>query len=148
MILVEADASHIPALAANMREADRIEIGAMGRTPQTALRNGLAASVWALTALVDDEPQAIMGVAPVSVMEGFGVPWMLGSERIYDHARDLVRYGPGIIAEMRQSFERLENMVHVDNTRALRFLRHFGFTISGERETIGGIDFVRFSNVV
>ncbi len=145
MRLVEADASHIPALAANMREADRIEIGAFGRTPRTALRSGLAASVWALTALVDDEPHAMMGVAPVNVMEGVGVPWMLGSEKIYDHARDLVRYGPSIIAEMRQSFERLENMVHCDNTRAIRFLRHFGFHISDKRETISGIDFVRFS---
>lgn len=147
MRLVEADASHIPALAANMREADRIEIGAFGRTPTTALRSGLAASVWALTALVDDEPHAMMGVAPVNVMDGLGVPWMLGSERIYDHARDLVKYGPGILAEMRVGFERLENMVHCENVRAIRFLRHFGFKLSESRETHGGIEFVRFSSV-
>jgi GNAT superfamily N-acetyltransferase len=144
--LVEADASHIPALAANMREADRIEIGAFGRTPAKALGSGLSSSVWALTALVDDEPHAMMGVVPVNVLDGIGVPWMLGSERIYDHARDLVRYGPGIIAEMRRGFERLENMVHVDNHRAIRFLRHLGWTISDCRETYGGIEFVRFSN--
>lgn len=131
-----------------MRDADRIEIGAFGRTPWSALRSGLAASVWALTAMVEDEPHAMLGVAPINVMEGVGVPWMLGSERIYSHARDFIRYGPDIIAEMGRGFERLENMVHVDNGRAIRFLRHFGFSFSDSRETYGGIDFVRFSNRV
>jgi hypothetical protein len=127
-----------------MRDADRIEVGALGRSPEQALRAGLGASLWALTALVDEEPHAMIGVAPKNMMEGLGVPWMLGSESIYDHGRELVRYGPGIIAEMRRSFERLENIVHIENHRAIRFLRHFGWEISDEPVTIGGIDFVRF----
>ena len=90
----------------------------------------------------------MMGVAPVNMLEGVGVPWMLGSERIYDHARDLARYGPRIIAEMRASFERLENYVHTENDRAIRFLRHFGFEVSDEPVTVGGIEFVRFGNCV
>jgi hypothetical protein len=97
--------------------------------------------------MVDGEPCAMMGVVPRNMLEGSGTPWMLGSEQIYDSARLLVRYGPGIIAEMRASFERLENMVHVENDRAIRFLRHFGWTISEQREAIGGIDFVRFYDV-
>lgn len=127
-----------------MREADRIEVRAFGKSPRRALEHGLAASLWALTALVDDEPHAMMGVAPRSMIEGVGIPWMLGSERIYDHARDLARYGPGIIGEMRASFERLENVVHIQNHRALRFLRHFGWQVSDEPEVIGGLEFVRF----
>lgn len=145
MRLVEAEASHIAPLAARMREMDRIEVGAFGRTPETALRLGLASSVWALTALVDEEPHAMMGVSPRNMIEGVGIPWMLGSERIYDHGRDLVRYGPSIIAEMRRSFERLENVVHTGNVRAIRFLRHFGWEISEQLETHGGVEFVRFS---
>lgn len=128
-----------------MRDMDRLEAHAFGMTPEKALRHGMKSSVWSLTALVDDEPHAMMGVAPVNMIEGIGVPWMLGSERIYHHARDLARYGPGIIAEMRGSFERLENVVHIGNHRALRFLRHFGWTISEQPETIGGVEFVRFS---
>lgn len=128
-----------------MREADRLEVGAFGKSPETALTRGLTASVWALTALVDDKPEAMMGVTPLNMIEGIGVPWMLGSERIYDHGRVLLKYGPGIIAEMRSSFERLENLVHTENHRALRFLRHFGFRVSDKRETIGGLEFVRFS---
>lgn len=144
MRLVAAESAHIGPIAAVMREVDRIEVGAFGRTPERALTLGLASSLWALTALVDDEPHAMLGVSPRNMMEGVGTPWMLGSERIYDHGRDLIRYGPGLIAEMRGSFERLENLVHTGNVRALRFLRHFGWTISEQPESHGGLDFVRF----
>lgn len=145
MKLVAAEPAHVPHLAATMREADRIEVGAIGRTPESALRMGLASSLWALTAIDDGEPLAMLGVCPRNMMAGDGVPWMLGSERIYDRARELVRYGPAIIAEMRSRFERLENVVHIDNVRAIRFLRHFGWSVSEEPETIGGLPFVRFS---
>jgi hypothetical protein len=129
-----------------MREADRIEVRAFGKTPECALRHALASSVWALTALVDEEPHAMMGVSPLNMIEGVGVPWMLGSDRIYDHGRDLLKYGPQIFAEMKAGFERLENLVHAENHRALRFLRHFGWSISEQRESYGGLDFVRFSS--
>jgi hypothetical protein len=142
--LVAAEPAHIPVLAASMREMDRLEVEAFGRTPERALTLGLASSIWALTALVDDVPEAMMGVAPLNMLDGIGVPWMLGSERIYDHGRDLARYGPAIIGEMRAGFESLENLVHIENHRALRFLRHFGFLVSEERETHGGREFVRF----
>jgi hypothetical protein len=145
LTLTPAELAHIPPIAANMRDADRLEAAAFGQSPRRALTSALASSLWALTALVDDEPHAMLGVTPRSMFEGTGSPWMLGSERIYDHARDLVRYGPGIIAEMRSSFERLENVVHVGNHRAIRFLRHFGFDVSEQPEVYGGVEFVRFS---
>lgn len=145
MRLVPADDAHIKPLASRMREADRIEVAALGRTPETALRNGLRGSLWALTALVDDEPHAMLGLVPVNAMVGEACPWMLGSEAIYDHGRDLLRYGPGIVAEMRRGFERLGNVVHTENHRALRFLRRLGFQISEEQEVHGGLTFVRFS---
>lgn len=144
MRLVPAEPDHIAPLAARMREMDRIEVAAFGKSPASALRHGLASSLWALTALVDDEPHAMLGVAPVSMIAGLGAPWMLGSERIYRHGRELVRYGPGIVAEMRRDFERLENVVHIGNARALRFLRRFGWEISEQQEVHGGVAFVRF----
>jgi hypothetical protein len=142
--LVAAEPAHIPVLAVSMREADRIECEALGYSSARALRNALNSSLWALTALVDETPEAMMGVSPLNMLEGVGVPWMLGSEKIYDHARDLARYGPRVIGEMKASFERLENVVHTRNDRAIRFLRHFGFSISDEPVTVGGIEFVRF----
>ena len=148
MMLVEASVDHVVPLAASMRDADRLEVGAFGRSPDDALRNSLASSLWALTAMVDDKPEAMIGVSPANMIEGLGVPWMLGSEMIYDHARDLVQYGPGIIAEMEKTFPRLENFVSADNERSIRFLRHWNWEVSERQTTIGGIAFVRFSNRV
>ena len=141
---VTAEYNHIAPIAERMREADRLEAAAFGKSPAEALSHSLAASLWALTAFVGEEPHAMLGVSPRNMIEGYGVPWMLGSERIYDHGRDLVRFAPSIIAEMRGDFERLENVVHVGNDRAIRFLRHFGFDVSEQLETYGGLEFVRF----
>lgn len=146
-MLVAATASHIPALAASMREWDMIECAVCGHSPEAALADGLSRSLWALTALVDDEPVAMMGVCPRSMIEGTGVPWMLGTDAIYGGARELVRWGPGIIREMERTFPVLSNMVAAGNDRAMRFLRHWGWRISLERVAVGGIDFVEFSNV-
>jgi hypothetical protein len=148
MMLVGAVPAHIPPLAASMREMDRIECEAMGHSPAEALSIGLSRSMWALTALVDDEPVAMLGVAPRSMIEGVGVPWMLGSDAIYDGARELVTYGPGVIREMESIFPRLVNMVAASNTRAISFLRHWGWRISSNRVPVGGVDFVEFSNRV
>ena len=142
--LVPATALHIPFLAKHMRPDDIAECVAMGRDPAGALFHGLSSSLWALTALVDDEPHAMMGVVSRSMIEGIGVPWMLGTERVYDHARELVRFGPTIIDEMHATFGYLENIVSVDNARAQRFLTHVGFEICDVPINVGGISFVHF----
>lgn len=144
MRLVEADQSHISFLAEHMRPADVVECAAIGRRPAPALAAALKSSLWALTAIVDDQPHAMMGVTSRSMVEGIGVPWMLGTERVYDHSRDLVRYAPAIIAEMHLTFDRLENLVSADNDRALRFLRHVGFEIYDPVIMVGGTAFVHF----
>lgn len=145
MRLVEADPSHIPFLAAHMRPADVDECRAFGRGAADALTHGLCSSLWALTAIVEGEPHAMMGVSPLNMIEGLGVPWMLGTERIYDHGRDLVRHTPAILGEMLATFPRLENFVSTGNVRAIRFIRFAGFEFRPEISNVGGVPFVRFA---
>jgi hypothetical protein len=142
--LVAAEPEHIPFLAEHMREADRNECRACGRGPTEGLQSALGSSVWALTALLDGEPHAMMGVAPLNMIEGAGIPWMLGTERIYDSARLLVRHGPAIVGEMRKLFPTLTNMVAADNHRAKRFIRHFGWEINERQTIVGGVAMQRF----
>lgn len=131
-----------------MRDADKRECGAFGHSPAEALTGALRSSLWALTAMFDGEPLAMLGVTPRNMMEGSGVPWMLGTERIYDSGRELVRYVPAILGEMFDSFTVLENYVSVDNERAVSFLRHFDFEIYEAVVNIGGVPFKRFSRSV
>lgn len=147
MRLVPAEPEHIPFIAANMREMDRIECGALGRSPVKALETSLRSSLWALTAIDEGEPHAMLGVSPFNMVEGVGVPWMLGTERIYARGRLLLRNAPPVLAAMRSTFPRLQNLVGAGNDRAKRFLRHVGFEISEDIVIVGGVDFQRFSYV-
>lgn len=127
-----------------LREHDRRESGAKGRTAKSAVRLSLRSSSWACTVKLDGVPHAMFGVAPISLVEDRGRPWFLGSEEVYRHGRELLLRGPAAIALMHRSFRRLENVVSADNERAIRMLRRWGFTVEGEGQLIGGVTFVTF----
>lgn len=143
MRLVEAGPQHIAPIAEQMREADVRECAAFGRSPADALNASLRSSLWALTA-IDHEPVAMLGVSPQSMMESIGVPWMLGTERVYANGRALLTLSIPVFQAMADSFDRLENLVGADNGRAIRFLRWAGFTIGEALVDVGGMNFRRF----
>jgi hypothetical protein len=127
-----------------MREMDRIECEAFGRTPKQALRSGLSASDWTITALVDGKPAAMFGVATVSAIEGLGRPWMLGTDEVYRHGKALLTLGPSLVRQVRDSFPEVRNLVSAGNTRAIRLLGRWGFTLEDDIQMIGGVPFREF----
>jgi hypothetical protein len=127
-----------------MREADRVECAAKGRSPHAALRFSLAASSMALTAMVDGSPHAMMGVSPVSLASSLGCPWFLGTDEVMRQSRALLEYGPRVVAAMHGSFRRLENVVSADNARAILLLERLGFEVGDDAVLIGGVRFVPF----
>jgi len=142
--LVAASPAHVGRIATRMRAADVAEVEAFGRTPKEALRLGLRGSSLAATVKVDGRPEAMLGVAPVSVIEGVGRPWMLGTDAVPRCARALLADGHAVIGEMRRRFRRLENWVSADNAPAIRLLRRWGFEVGAEAMTVSGVDFVLF----
>ena len=142
--LVGASPAHVGRIAYRMREIDRIECGASGRSAKAALRLALRSSSWAITALVDGDPHAMFGVAPISLVQDRGSPWFLGSDETYRYGRALLELGPDVIARMHASFRRLENTVSTGNGRALRLLSRWGFTIGDAPFEVSGVEFVRF----
>lgn len=137
---------HVGPIANRMRDADRVECEAFGHQPRAALRAGLiAGKAW--TALVDGRPEAMFGVVPVNAMAGEGRPWMLGTDAIYRHGRDLLRIGPALLAGMFDSSSRLSNLVAAGNGRAIRLLKRWGFTIGADVVTIGGVAFHEFEGM-
>lgn len=143
MKLIEATAAHIAHIAENMRPDDVAECRAFGRSPRSALEGALGASLWALTAF-DEEPVAMLGVVSKSMLDGVGVPWMLGTEEVYSNGRALLSLAPPVIAEMQGTFDMLENVVSARNDRAIRFLRWSGFEIGDAPIDVGGETFLRF----
>jgi hypothetical protein len=127
-----------------MREADVIECRAMGHSPKEALRIGLRASSICFTAKVDGRPEAMLGLVVNNALCGDGTPWMLGTDAIYDHPREMLTWGPRILALMLDSTPRLSNVVAIENTRAIRFLRRLGFAIREGVIVFAGTEFVTF----
>lgn len=143
--VVPARLTHVGWLASNMREEDRRECRALGRTPKDALRTGLRCSLSAFTAIDETgKPVAMFGVVPVSLLSRLGRVWFLGSDHVFRYSRQLREQGPGIIEDWFGTFERLENIVTADNHKAIRLLKHWGFAVGGKPEMHGGAQFLSF----
>ena len=106
----------------------------------------LRTSFHALTALDpnDGRPLAMMGVCATGMLTGKGAPWFLGRDEVFEYARDLMTRGPKIIAWWHEAFPEMENIVSVENVKAVALLRKWGATIGGETVTHRGIEFVPF----
>lgn len=136
---------HVGPIAANMRATDRRECEALGRAPKQALRTSLRTSVHALTALSPEGvPLAMMGVCSTGLLSGRGSPWFLGRDEVFDYGRDLMQRGPRIIAWWHETFEVMENIVSVENAKAVALLKRWGAAIGGETVTNRGVAFVPF----
>lgn len=145
--IVPAAFRHVNFIARRMREMDRMEVEALGRTPKQALRYGLLSSSKAWTALVDNEPHAMFGVVEHNALTGEASPWFLGTDEVYRHGRELLMWGPGIVSRMCDSPRRLSNLVSAQNGQAIRLLRRWGFTVNEEQIDVNGMAFRSFERV-
>lgn len=121
-------------LAARLRQADRDELAALGHPgdPTPLLAEGVRASTMALAALRGDHLLCIFGVAPLRphlLTEHVGVPWLLGTDALFAEGRSLISLPGPYIRQMLERYSKLVNVVHADNTRAVRWLRRMGFRL-------------------
>ena len=151
--IVPATEKHIPAIAANVREADREELrAAWCMTPLDSMFHGLAHSAKAWTGLIDGEPVCMFGCVPGSILGNVGRPWMVGTRLLDDHALVFLRRckRSGCLGEMRERFDVLSNFVDVRNTRAIEWLIWLGFEVWIDPVMIGPykMPFLRFEMAV
>lgn len=118
-------------LVDNMRPADRAEVVAMsGWDVYSTVRRALNLSTHYLAIDVDGELAALVGVAPVALIDSVGAPWMLGTPVADRHPRALVVLGRRYIAEMHETYRTLQGYVHAQHLQSVRWLSMLGFTIS------------------
>lgn len=127
-----------------MRDIDRIECAALGRSPKQALRQGLIASTEAWTAKLDGIPHAMFGIVHTSLIDREAMPWFLGSDETYRHPREMLIFGTRLVAHWLDSSELLSNVIMTANVRAIRLLKRWGFTVGDEERMIGGHAFLDF----
>lgn len=147
-VLEKGDIGH---LAENLREADRCELAALDNQPINPFHVisraiVMSSHVWTFARVADNTPISIFGVAPMA--EHIGSPWMLGTEELYDHPRDLVVLGRRYIQLMTGAYPVLINYVDARNEKSVRWLKRMGFQF-GDPEPLGPyrIPFHRFEMV-
>jgi hypothetical protein len=144
--IVPALPEHIPAIAEDMREADRREVWASHRhTPERALRYSLESAELAWTCFVEGVPAFMWGVSRLGSLISFtGSPWLLGTPAIAKVAREFLRQCPDYVERMQELFPRLENYIHVENRLSIRWLKWCGFTLETEPKRFNGEVFYMF----
>jgi hypothetical protein len=120
------DAQHI---GANLRAADLKELGMLSPLePVEALEQSLNVSSWCEVAVLDGEPASIFGVSR-SHLDGWGVPWMLATDKFTHVGRKTLTKHRGYVDRMQAEFGKLHNIVHAENHTAINWLRWLGFSI-------------------
>jgi hypothetical protein len=121
-------------LVERMRPADRAEVEAMsGPDVYGSVRRCLNLSSHYMAVDVDGQLACLVGVAPVALLSGVGSPWMLGTDICDRNRRALVALGREYIAEMHETYRKLEGCVHAPHIQSIRWLAHLGFAISPPR---------------
>lgn len=120
-------------LARNLRLADADELQATygHGDHERSILEALSVTPEAFVALDDEgDPLCIYGVAPIGgLLTAVGAPWLLGSNGLYSHARNLMSETRHYIGHMRKEFPMMVNFVDARNKASARFIASMGFQI-------------------
>lgn len=142
----EATADDAVELAPAMRHWDKFEAGYTDN--DLALTGVLVDSINRSSqcfAAVDSggDVVAVFGVVDGEVM---GIPWMLATDSLYQHKRDLVKISKVYADKWGEQFPLLSNYVYEENTKAISYLKHLGFKFIKRKED-GFIQFVKIQEL-
>ena len=142
--ILVAEEAHVLDVAARMRPADRQEVlASAGFTPEQALRESMAVSVFARVLVLGGEVAGMFGVAADVVQapgglvrvrdgpNGIGpaVPWAMTTVVVDRHPIEFWLASKRILAALRGPFPVLVQRVDARYGAALRWLARLGFTI-------------------
>lgn len=148
--IIPATLEHIPLIAGNVRDADRVEIWAASMSkPERVLRNGLRYSDFAVTGMADGEAVCMFGIVQESLVGNVGVPWMVGTKKLDEVALTFLRRCKAPLREAMNRYDRLVNFVDARNTRTIKWLEWIGFKVEKEAKPYGflNLPFHRFEMV-
>lgn len=132
-------------LAPRLRDMDRMECEAIFPLPvEDVLHESIRLSAVAVSITSRDDLLGVFGVVPES--EQVGLIWLVGTNGLLRHQRELMRKAPALLQEMHKVRPCLTNIVHEKNTVHRRWLHHFGFKRLGV-EQHGPHNFIQFARM-
>jgi hypothetical protein len=127
IIVKKSKHADVNLLKDNLRVEDINEIwNSNHSTPSTALNKGLQISRACFTAWKDDKPIAMFGVVPQNINPKIGVVWLLGSDDMLKHKKQVIKVGRIFVESLLREFVTLMNYVSSDNKKAIKFLKMLG----------------------
>jgi hypothetical protein len=116
-------------LAADLLPADALEISATGFTPIEALENSWLSSLECLTARSDGKIFSVFGLSQNQDL-GYLHPWMISTPDILIHRKAVLQTSKVIIQHWLAQHGHLINYVDARHTRAVRWLKWLGATLT------------------
>lgn len=146
--IIKSKREHIEALKDNLRKQDLIELSAMlGQdqvdTGKVLLRGLKGKHCWTILRKDNNKVIGMFGVARYT-QKGVGNVWMLGSDDIEQVGLSVLRNSRGYVKRMLQEFDVIHNMVHVENTTSINWLKWCGFKFDDNELDINGKIFKYF----
>jgi hypothetical protein len=127
IVVAPATIEHAERMAPVMRKEDSTEVIALGYSPLEALRSSLAESEIAETALLGEHIVAMWGAIPQTQFGHKAFMWMLGTDLVPKHPRELLRGSKSFIDHIHRTYPLLECFVDTRYTKAVRWIRWMGF---------------------
>lgn len=140
IVVAPATIEHAERMAPFMRKEDRAEISALGYTPVEALRASLTGSAVAETAVLGESVVAMWGAIPQTQLGHKALMWMLGTDLVPKHPRELLRGSKSFIDHIQRTYPLLECFVDTRYTKAVRWIHWMGFKTCYEFP-INGVQF-------
>jgi len=127
--IVDSDFSHISRLCGSLRYDDLAEITCFGLRPFQAIKGSFKTSYFRRSVFVENELAAMWGLSGI-MLTGKGEPWLLTAKPIEKIPVSFVKEGRREIRKMLSMAPCLEGLTVESYSRAHRFLRVLGFTLS------------------
>jgi hypothetical protein len=146
--IIEGKDEHVNGLIGKLRKADWDEVYAVtGENPDSNLPHAWELSKkYRWTAMIDGEVAALFGVAKMRGAHGVGVPWMLGTDKLFSVPKVMVKEARAYTKRWMEIFGLLTNFVDCRNTKSIKWLRRVGFKFDWQKVEYGALKlpFYRF----
>ncbi|WGL97355.1 hypothetical protein QE177_08980 [Arsenophonus sp. aPb] len=145
--IISATKQHIAPLLPHVRQADIDEFYAMSMlSPREVLETGITQATQAWAGIIDHQVVTIFGVSPGSILNGIGVPWLVGSDLLEKYQKIFLRRCRPVLNAMLALYPELINYVDARNHVAKGWLHWLGFKLEEAKPTgVLNYPFHRFS---
>lgn len=126
-------------LGPRLRQSDKDEIAALsGGEPTASLFIAIARSTEAHAVLIDGRVEALYGFYKPDGLGRSAAVWAMGSDRLPDSRKSLIRVMRGFLDEVETMHGGLTNVVDAANRPAIRLLERLGFQLGRALAMPGG----------